>query len=243
MKKVLIVAAVITAAASAQAADLGARSYSKAPMMVDPVTAWSGFYLGAQVGGAGSSGGFRQTDSGFAGEDLSFNPNSFIGGAHAGVQGQWGSWVLGLEGTYNFTDLKQTDPSTIFPGHIRSIQTSGIASVVGKIGYAWGQWLLYGKGGFAAARIDTLGSNAAGTSVVDANQWTNGYTVGAGVDYMFVKNWVVGADFNYYDFRFDRGRLVSTNGTTAMLTNGKDQVYAGSVRLSYLFNWGGTSRY
>jgi hypothetical protein len=37
----------------ASAADLAARPYTKAPpMVVDPVFNWTGFYIGAQVGGA-----------------------------------------------------------------------------------------------------------------------------------------------------------------------------------------------
>ena len=40
-------------AASASAADLPARTYSKAPMMApSPIVDWSGFYIGAEGGGA-----------------------------------------------------------------------------------------------------------------------------------------------------------------------------------------------
>jgi outer membrane immunogenic protein len=237
--KNIVLATVLAAlgSASALAADLAPRAYTKAPMMVEPAYNWSGFYLGAQVGGAGSNSSYL-FDNSFAAESFSFKPSSFIGGGHAGVQGQWGSWVLGAEGTYNFADLKQTDLSTIFgPTRLRSNQIRDVATLVGKIGYASGQWMVYGKGGFAVAKIETSSNNDAGNDT-DANRWQGGYTVGAGVDYMFAKNWIVGADFNYYDFRFDRS-LRATLGTPVAY-NGRDQIYAGTVRLSYIFNWSGS---
>jgi outer membrane immunogenic protein len=53
MKKILLAATAATAiAAPALAADLPARTYSKAPVMVSPVYDWSGFYIGANAGGA-----------------------------------------------------------------------------------------------------------------------------------------------------------------------------------------------
>ena len=236
MKKILLATVLAgIGSASALAADLGARAYTKAPMMVEPAYNWSGFYLGAQVGGAGSNSRYL-FDNGLV-ENFSFKPSSVTGGGHAGIQGQWGRWVLGAEGTYIFTDLKQTDQSIIFfPMHLRSNQTRDLATVVGKIGYASGQWMVYGKGGLAVAKIDTSSSNDVGNKS-DLNQWQSGYTVGGGLDYMFAKNWIVGADFNYYDFRFDRS-LTSNFGDPILYKAGRNQIYAGSVRLNYLFNWG-----
>jgi outer membrane immunogenic protein len=53
MKKILLAAAATMAiAAPAIAADLPARTYTKAPVMVSPIYDWSGFYIGANAGGA-----------------------------------------------------------------------------------------------------------------------------------------------------------------------------------------------
>ena len=57
MKKVLVGMAAITAlsvAVPALAADLPARTYTKAPPIVAPVYDWSGFYIGINGGGASS---------------------------------------------------------------------------------------------------------------------------------------------------------------------------------------------
>ena len=55
MKKFLLgIAAVVAMAAPASAADLAARPYVKAPAMIAAVYDWSGFYIGANGGGAWS---------------------------------------------------------------------------------------------------------------------------------------------------------------------------------------------
>src|ERR1700691_4293043 len=57
MKKFLLGTVALVAlgiAAPAFAADLPARTYTKAPVMVSPIYDWSGFYIGANAGGASS---------------------------------------------------------------------------------------------------------------------------------------------------------------------------------------------
>jgi hypothetical protein len=52
MMKRIVGAVMVTAALTAPglAADLGARTYTKAPAMASPATNWSGLYLGGNVG-------------------------------------------------------------------------------------------------------------------------------------------------------------------------------------------------
>ena len=62
MKKLFIaLGAVAALTASASAADLPARTYTKAPAAADPAYDWSGFYVGANVGGAWGTFGSRTT--------------------------------------------------------------------------------------------------------------------------------------------------------------------------------------
>lgn len=239
MKKIVTAAALLTLSAiSANGADLAARPYTKAaPMMQIPAAYdWSGFYLGGQIGYAGSRSNYT-LDNSVVVERFGFDPKSAIGGGHAGLQGQFGSWVLGVEGTYNAVGLKQTDVSVLLPGRLRTNSTTDIATVVGKVGYATGPVLLYAKGGWADAKIETSGINPATGISGNVNAWASGYTIGGGVDYMFAKNWIAGVDFNYYRFGFNRNTL-ATDGTPSNYT-GRNEIYAGMFRLSYLFNWSG----
>jgi outer membrane immunogenic protein len=228
-------AIVIAGCGAAFAADVPARTYTKAPAVADLSYDWSGFYVGAQVGDAASRGGYTTVETGGS-EVFTYNPSSAIGGVHLGFQRQWASWVLGVETTFSGTQLNATDPSILFAGRTRSLSARDIATVVGKVGYAAGPWMLYAKGGFADSKINTSSTNPAAGVFADVNGWQAGYTVGGGIDYMFAKNWIAGVDFNYYDFRFNHNALAN-NGTSITFADGKEQVYAGMFRLSYLFNW------
>ena len=56
MKKLILATVLAGIATSALAADLGARTYSKAPVMVEQVYNWTGFYIGGDIGGANVAG-------------------------------------------------------------------------------------------------------------------------------------------------------------------------------------------
>ncbi|MGA8611822.1 MAG: hypothetical protein WB760_08920, partial [Xanthobacteraceae bacterium] len=133
--------------------------------------------------------------------------------------------------------LNQTDPSVLSPGRLRSLTTNDIDTVVGKVGYTWDHWMLYAKGGWADARINTFAINPASGVFGNATNWQGGYTVGTGLDYMVARNWIIGVDFNYYDFHFDRSAL-ATDGTTSTWSNTNSNIYSVMARASYLFNWG-----
>ncbi|MBN9604872.1 MAG: porin family protein, partial [Afipia felis] len=85
MKKILLAATVAAlSSTSVFAADLAARPYTKAPpAYVAPIYNWTGFYIGAQVGGA------FQGSSGFATNDPTMLGNrdssSFLGGGVVGA--------------------------------------------------------------------------------------------------------------------------------------------------------------
>ena len=202
MKKILlalVTLAALGAAAPALGADLGARPYyNKAP----PAYAaplynwnWTGFYLGGHVGGA-----FAGSDN-FNGLVLSNYSAGVLGGLQAGADWQFApSWVVGLEGQYSW--LGNNGFNAAFPnGMIYNNDRRGLGSITGRIGYTWGPGLLYVKGGYAYSdHRDTL--TLAGVPLgftLDGNHH-NGYTVGAGVEYMFTPNWSVKGEYQYYDF-------------------------------------------
>ncbi len=57
MNKLLIAASLaLLGSVSANAADLRARPYTKAPVYAEPAYNWSGFYMGADVGGTSATG-------------------------------------------------------------------------------------------------------------------------------------------------------------------------------------------
>jgi len=119
MKRVVIgmAAAMSLFATGALAADLAARPYVKAPVMVDPVWSWTGFYIG---GNGGYSWGRSRTDVTYnntvtgavivppAGSITSgsFDMNGAVAGGQAGYNWQSANWVFGIEGDLNWSDEK-----------------------------------------------------------------------------------------------------------------------------------------
>src|SRR6185295_19694859 len=113
MKKILlalVALATVTAAAPAAGADLGGRSYYKAPPYVAPLYNWTGFYIGGHVGGAFSS------DNNFGGLTTGNNNDGrFLGGVQAGADYQFApNWVIGAEAQYSW--LATNNNGIVFPG-------------------------------------------------------------------------------------------------------------------------------
>ena len=81
--------------------------------------------------------------------------------------------------------------------------------MTGRLGYAWGNWLLYAKGGFAwfnphlsasAVVLDGNGAPIAGVSGWDNNTTLTGWTIGGGVEWLLNPNWSVKVEYLHYDF-------------------------------------------
>src|ERR1700720_1417565 len=141
MKKLLLgTAAFIAFAAPAFAADMPARTYTKAPVYTAPeaVYNWTGFYIGGHLGGA------------FAGSNsLEGSGGRFMGGVQGGFDYQFATnWVVGAEAQYSW--LSNNNNGVLFPGNtLGTTNNNHLGSVTGRLGYPWGPALLYAKGGYA----------------------------------------------------------------------------------------------
>jgi outer membrane immunogenic protein len=199
MKKILLATvalAVLGAAGPAFGADLGSRPfYNKAPAYAPTLYNWTGFYIGGHIGGA-----FAGNNS-FNGLVLSDSNARLLGGVQAGADWQFApNWVLGAEGQYSW--LGSGYMNAIFPGGVvYNNDQRAIASLTGRIGYTWGPGLIYVKGGYAYSNNrETLTVAGAPTPFLFDSNHRDGYTVGAGVEYMFAPNWSAKVEYQYYDF-------------------------------------------
>ena len=269
MQRLLLATAAVCALGigSASAADLAARPYTKAPAVpfVSPVYDWSGFYVGGHVGGGWAD--QRQTvlDDGFGGLGLAgsglfpngstFNrnhPSGVLGGVQGGFNWQFNNIVLGVEGEYTWSGMKTTsrtlDP--VFPTvDIRSSdRIDEIATVTGRVGYAFNNWLLYGKGGWAWARGGSQGivsdSNFGNQPYAGFNSSSegDGWVAGAGVEWGFAPNWSAKVEYEHIDLgsKAVQANVVPTWNLPARFDTSTriDTVKAG---VNYRFNWGGPS--
>src|SRR5215469_11022718 len=149
MKKLVLSAAVLVAfGGQALAADIPARTYTKAPVYTAPAVIynWTGFYIGGHVGGA------------FAGNNgLQGNDARFMGGVQGGFDYQFApNWVTGIEAQYSW--LNSNNTGVLLPGGATlTSKNNDIGSVTARIGYTWGPALVYGKGGYAWRDNPNLG--------------------------------------------------------------------------------------
>ena len=218
----------------ALAADLAARpAYTKAPAYMAPIYNWTGFYIGGHVGGAFDG------DNSFANTTGSNNDGRFLGGLQVGADYQFAqNWVLGVEGQYSWLGNNNNNVAFTGTGYVYTNNQRGLGSVTGRFGYTWGPGLLYVKGGYAYSDYnDSLNFTGQGPQAFTLNgSHHDGYTIGAGLEYMFAQNWSGKVEYQYYDFgktNFTSPAPLPTFGSTR---NDEHTVKAG---LNYRFNWGG----
>ena len=198
MKKFLLAtAALIALGAPALAADMAARPYTKAPPPIAaPIYNWTGFYIGGHVGAAFGN------DNTFSGLVVGNNNDArFLGGVQAGFDYQFApNWLIGIEGQYSW--LSGNSVNAVFPnGYVYANDRRGIGSVTGRLGYTWGPGLLYVKGGYAFAdNNETLVLAGVPQAFGFDGNHKDGYTVGAGFEYMFAQNWSGKVEYQYYNF-------------------------------------------
>jgi outer membrane immunogenic protein len=226
---------------AATAADLNVPPLKAPPVAPMVYNYWTGFYFGGNIGGvwAHASDTFIN-DVGIA-ERFSYDPvTALIGGGHLGAQRQFGNWVLGLEGTLSTTNLSQTDQSAVIGGgRTRSLKIDDIATVTGRVGYGWNNWLPYLKGGWADVRVNSSSIDPTGGSNSNNTKWNGGWTVGGGVDFMLVQNWIAGVDFTYYNVSYNNTFVFLPAGSTGTITSSQANIYAVTGRLTFLFNGSG----
>src|SRR5712691_6858503 len=132
-----------------------------------PVFNWTGFYVGGHIGAIVEHGQLSNLPPGgfFLGPPVptpsnDFQDDGFLGGGQLGYNWQWTNWVAGVEGDISASHLSNSGPFNIVTTGIVSSTTAGTAefrsdpfiTVRGRFGYAAGNLLFYGTGGFAWAR-------------------------------------------------------------------------------------------
>ncbi len=207
MKKLLSGAlgfAALATAAPALAADLPARTYTKAPPVIAPISDWSGFYIGANAGGGWSRDCWTITS--VAGVGLATPPSEGCHSASGGLAGgqvgyrwQASNWVFGVEGQGDWAHLRGSNPSlTAIIPYTNQTTVDAIGLLTGQVGYAWNNVLWYAKGG-AAVTDNQYSSFFTGTNVVfnssSDTRW--GGAVGTGVEVGFATNWSVAAEYDH----------------------------------------------
>ncbi len=243
MKKTLLLAtaSMLAFVASASAADLAARPYTKAPPMVAAVYDWSGFYIGVNGGGGSAHKCWDLVQNGA----VAVIPNQAEGchdatggtiGGQVGYRWQAANWVFGVEGQGNWADFSGTNVNLALPTVTDRTKVDSFGLITGQVGYAFSNVLFYVKGGAAVVndKYNTY-TTATGVTIDSASETRWGGAIGTGLEFGFAQNWSVGVE---YDHMFLGNRnITSTNaaGAVSAVDNIRQNVDLGLVRLNYKF--------
>ena len=262
MKKLLLAMVCLMAlgvAAPASAADMPVKAAPPPP--VAPIYNWTGLYVGGHAGYSwGRWGGDLTFDPGtgplagiFDPSHRTIDTNGWLAGGQIGFNYQVNSLVFGLEADASWTNLKGSGNFNTIPGDVNwAIQNrlDWFGTVRGRAGVAVNNFLLYGTAGiaFGQTKADELVTNIIPcclvTAVGSANENHIGWTAGAGVEWMYSRNWSVKAEYLYTDLGSADYRFVGRNlaaGTPHTTDSFPADLTFHTVRVgvNYKFDWAG----
>ena len=162
----------------ASAADLPRKAPAIAPAPVAP--SWTGFYVGAHVGGGWSNGqDYTFSDLGGAAWNtcgpcgVFYDPatlssgsgSGFLAGVHGGYDWQFApAWLIGVEGDFTLTNIDHSVTGVLSSPGFPVVNSAGLhfetdvkwlASLRGRLGWIVNpSWLVYATGGVAWAHLN-----------------------------------------------------------------------------------------
>jgi outer membrane immunogenic protein len=254
MKKLLLAMTAVAAfSGSAFAADLPARTYTKAP---PPIVApsWTGFYIFGG-GGGGLWAGDQHTQDHFTGTPLGIDQRNggsgWFGTVGAGYDWQVNpSWVVGVFGDGQFGSIRGTIHDTVFGlTGTQKIEDQWAAGL--RVGYLVAPNVLsYVNGGYSGAHFSgsdmLLTFNGAPAGVHTDSYNRNGWFIGGGVENnlnifgITSPGWFMKTEYrsSFYNAKtiaeFDGLNIPTGND---IRTNTWTQTI--STSLVYRFNWSG----
>lgn len=230
-----------------------------------PADLWTGWY-------AGGHGGYRWGEAEFSsapyttvlpmgggavtfpGRNDSFHPDSGIAGLHGGHNLPAGAnWVLGAEGDFtwgwgedavNLMGNLTSISGDAFAYTIRSeVEFNWQATLRGRLGYASGDWLVYGTAGVAFLDVEwnetmTVTRAFAGSATYrhSKDDIQVGLAIGGGLEKMLNDRWSVRGEYLYENF----GSINVPHGATSPPQIGKlDDIEAHKVRFGITRKIGG----
>lgn len=228
---------------AASAADLPARTYTKAPM-ISPAYNWSGFYIGASVGGD-----WIQRDdavlslppgtpqlflpflaNGSIPTNYSTSGAGVIGGGQVGYNWQMQNIVFGVEADISGLSNRntQTQLTNVAAAGFSfalaySTKVDYLGTVRGRIGAVVSpNVMIYATGGFAYGQVNHTYSETfgplGGAPVVNqtfgsASHLDTGWTAGAGLEWAVTNNVTIRGEYLYVNLTSDSFTTPSNNAT------------------------------
>jgi outer membrane immunogenic protein len=203
---------------------------------------------------------------------LPLRNEGFIGGGQIGYNYQFANaWVVGVEADIQGTGARDSDfRGAVVPTGVAGTSQIGavfasnhidyLGTVRGRIGWlVTPTFLIFGDGGFAygGVRQDILATSQTAPNLILGNTFPAfarfnktrpGWTAGGGLEWMFMPNWSVRAEYLYYDLGRETfidgaattfSALVGANAfTTLTAASTRWNGHIARAALNYHFFWG-----
>ena len=233
--RLIVAISTLALAQVAMAADLPLKA---PPYQPPPIYSWTGFYVGGNIGGVWgdpkvkyepndlvSLGLFSSRALNGAPLPASIDTSGVLGGLQGGYNWQIGTWLVGAEADFDWSDAKGSvsREGTISPiaqipaAVVAADKVTWLATVRARLGYlATPNLLLYGTGGLAYGEIEHSGSYTSSRDTLGVgfgigyNCFANvpcfagtvsntavGYVLGGGLEYALTRNWTVRGEYLY----------------------------------------------
>lgn len=223
---------------------------TKAPLAPPPapVFNWTGFYAGAQVGygwGHTTADSFNANTGAFVatGEN---DRHGWFGGGQLGYNYMFPSrWLLGVEGDIAGGDISGTAVNCSSPTACAQadVKTSWFATLRGRVGYAWNNWLLFGTGGAAWVHHSTdrtivasAALPAAVGAVASSSGTDAGWTAGGGVEWAFAPHWTAKLEYLYIHYDSTNTFTYPAFPAANRINDSNTHLNIVRVGVNYLFN-------
>jgi outer membrane immunogenic protein len=203
-----------------------------------PIYNWSGVYIGINGGyGFGTSNWDFSSAVGFPASTGNFDINGPLIGGTVGVNFQTGQFVFGVEADGDWADIKG---SAGFCSPL-TCQTSSdwLATIRGRVGYAFDRVLIYGTAGGAAGDVKgTFSGTLFGTPFsISSDSSEFGWTAGGGIEYGITENLTARVEYLFVDL--GNGSLSCSAATCGVPVSVPVSFEASLVRAGLDFKFGG----
>jgi outer membrane immunogenic protein len=199
-----------------------------------PAFSWTGCYLGGNLGGGWAHDQWQNRGPGGPLPQAAPHSDGFVGGGQVGCDYQTGPWVFGVEGMFDWTDLKGSGIDPLATTVIEHDKFKWFGTVTGRVGYAVDRTLFYVKGGGAWANTQHFLTGSTSGTLTQTN---GGWVVGGGVEWAFAPQWSVKIEYDHIDLNQRTDRFSPADSELFSFSGGRiDTVLVG---LNYRFGTGG----
>lgn len=213
---------------------------TKAPIVVARAYDWTGFYVGGFIGTATADTGWSYlgaTNLSLADPFTSVHAAGFIGGGTWGYNRQFGQVVAGFETDLGWSNARGGRSDACPSGFLFNCDASlgWLATITGRLGYAFDRLLIYTKGGLAVAEVSsasvwnpaiiplspaTAPQPVPAATAFRAGDTAVGWTLGGGLEFALTQKWSSKVEAMYYDlgsatYQLDAPVRISRTGTLA----------------------------